>query len=179
MNAKRNPFVARLAFSLAIGLLALLVVLVLRGRALAEDEASATKHDPDFTLKDTDGRVVKLADFAGKTLIVSFVVTWDEPSREQIKILSELLKEQGDKELVILAMAIEQAGQPTTKAYVEQEHPSFPFLVANYETIRAFGGVTAVPTTFVIDKERKIIRQHVGVTGLKVFEAALKPDSPQ
>ena len=178
MNAKQKPFLTRPAFSLLIGLLALLVVVALLGHALAEDDASTAKRAPDFTLKDTEGRIVKLVDFAGKTLIVSFVITWDEPSREQIKILSELVKEHGDKELAVLGMAIEEAGRPTTKAYVEQEHPSFPFLVANFETVQAFGGLTAVPTTFVIDKDRNIIQQHVGVTEKKVFEAALKKPVP-
>jgi peroxiredoxin len=175
MDAKRNPFVTRLAFSLLLGLLVLLAVLGLLGRAFGEGESRVAKRAPDFSLKDTDGRVVKIADFAGKPLIVCFVVTWDEPSLKQIKILSELLKEHEDKELVILGVAIEQEGKQSAKAYVNREHPSFPFLIATYEVIQAFGGLTGVPTTFVIDKDHNAIDRHVGITGKKILEADLKP----
>lgn len=177
MNVKLNPWVARLAIPLLIGLLALLGVLVLLGRAFGEGEARVPKRAPAFALKDTDGHVVKLDDFAGKTLVACFVVTWDQPSLRQIAILSDWLKEHDDKELAILGMAIEQSGRQTTKAYVEQEQPDFPFLAVDFETIKAFGGLTAVPTTFVIDKNKNIIQRYVGVTEKKVLETNLTPVS--
>lgn len=179
MNSKRNPWLGRLTISLAIGLLALLTVLVLLGRAFGDDEVRVMKRAPAFTLKDTQGNAVKLADFTDKTLVITFVVTWDPPSLKQIEILTDLHKEHGEKDLAVLAVSIEQTERQTTKAYVEQQHPSFPFLVADYETIHAFGGLTAVPTTFVIDKDHNITQRHVGITEKKVFEAELKAVSGQ
>jgi len=79
-------------------------------------------------------------------VIISFVVTWDEPSQKQIEILSKLRSESSETNLVILAAAIEQADRQTTKAYVEQQHPNFPFLVADYATINGFG-LAVVPTS--------------------------------
>ena len=175
MDAKRNPLMTRLAFSLLVGLLALLAVLGLLGRAFGEGENRLLKRAPAFSLQDTEGHTVKLADFTGKALIVSFVVTWDEPSLKQIKILSELLKEHTDKEFAILGVAVEQTGKQTAKAYVNREHPSFPFLIADYEVIQAFGGLTAVPTTFIIDKDHNAVQRHVGIIDKKTLEAELKP----
>lgn len=179
MNAKPNPGVIRLAIPLLIGLLALLAVLVLLGRAFGQGEDRGVRRAPAFALKDTDGHIVKLDDFTGKTLIVCFVVTSDQPSLKQIAILSDWLKEHDAKELAILGLAIEQWGKQTTRTYVEQEHPCFPFLVADYETIRAFGGLRAVPTTFVIDKNQNAIQQYIGVTEKKVLETNLGPAPPQ
>jgi peroxiredoxin len=157
----------------------MLVALVLLAHAFGENEAPATKRAPAFTLKDTRGNTVKLTDFAGKALVISFVVTWDQPSQKQIEILSTLRKEHGEQDLAVLAAAIEQPEKQTTKAYVEQQHPSIPFLVADYEAISAFGGLTAVPTTFVIDKDHNIVQKHVGITNKNVFEADLKVSDPQ
>jgi len=179
MNAKLNLWTTRLALPLLIGLLASLAVLVLLGRAFGQGEGRVVRRAPAFALKDTDGRVVKLDDFAGKTLTVCFVVTSDQPSLKQIAILSDWLKEHDAKELAVLGLAVEQSGKQTTKAYVEQEHPSFPFLVVDYETIQAFGGLTAVPTTFVIDKNQNIIQRYIGITEKEVLEANFGAASPQ
>ncbi len=171
MRSRPNPRLPRLVVPV---FLALLAALVLPGHAFAENETNATKRAPSFTLKDTQDNVVKLADFAGKPLIISFVVTWDQPSLKQIDVLSELRKAHGEKDLGVLVVAIEQGERQTTKTYVEQQHPSFPFAVADYPTISAFGGLTAVPTTFVIDKDQNIIQRHEGVTEKKTFETELK-----
>jgi peroxiredoxin len=174
MNGKWNPGLARLVIPLLVGVLVLLAVLVLLSRAFGEGDVHVLKRAPAFALKDTDGHAVKLADFTDKALIICFVVTWDEPSLKQIAILSDVLKEHNDKELAVLAMAVEQAESQSTKSYVEQQHPSFPFLVVDYKTIQAFGGLNAVPTTFVINKGHNIIQRHIGITEKKVLEDELK-----
>lgn len=176
MRLKQNPGLPRV--SVPAGLLALLAALVLLGHVFGENETRITKRAPAFRLKDMQGNTVKLADFAGKAVIISFVVTWDQPSLKQIEILSNLRKEHGEMDLAVLAVAVEQPERQTTKAYVEQQHPSFPFLVADYETINAFGGLTAVPTTFVIDKDHNLVQKHVGITNKSAFEADLKGTAP-
>ena len=179
MNIKLNPWATRLALSLLIGLLASLGALVLLNRAFGQGDSPWVKRAPAFALKDTDGRVVKLDDFAGKTLTVCFVVTSDQPSLKQVAILSDWLKEHDAKELAVLALAVEQPQSQTTKTYVEQEHPAFPFLVADYETIQAFGGLTAVPTTVVIDKNQNVVRRYIGVTEKEALETNFGAASPQ
>lgn len=174
MRSKPNPRLARIALPFLSGTLGLLAIFVLLGHVFGESETPATRRAPSFTLKDTQGNAVKLADFAGKSLVISFVVTWDQPSLKQIEILSVLRKEHSEADLAILAVAIEQTDRQTTKTYVEQQHPSFPFLVADYQAIMAFGGLTAVPTTFVIDKDQNIIQRHEEVTEKKALEAELK-----
>jgi peroxiredoxin len=174
MRSKPKPRLTRAAISILSGILGLLAVLGLLGHAFGQSETASTKRAPAFTLKDTQDNAVKLADFAGKPLVISFVVTWDQPSLKQIAILSDLRKEHGETDLAILAVAIEQTDKQTTKTYVEQQHPSFPFLVADYPTIVAFGGLTAVPTTFVIDTDQNIVQRHEEVTEKKVLEAELK-----
>jgi peroxiredoxin len=179
MNAKPNPAMTRLALSLLIGLFALLAVLVLLSRAFGQGEDRGMRRSPAFELKDTDGHIVKLDDFKGKTLAVCFVVTSDQPSLKQIAILSDWIKDHDPKELAVLGLAIEQWGRQTTRTYVGQEHPSFPFLVADYDTIRTFGGLRAVPTTLVIDKNQNVVQQYIGVTEKKVLETNLGANSPQ
>jgi len=179
MKTKLNPWAARFAPLLLAGLLASLAVLALLDRAFGQGDRPWVRPAPVFALKNTDGDVVKLDDFTGKTLAVCFIVTSDQPSLKQIAILSDWLKELDPKKVAVLGLSIEQWGSQTTKSYVDQEHPSFPFLIADYETIRAFGGLTAVPTTFIIDKDQNIVRQYIGVTKKEVLETNFESAPPQ
>jgi peroxiredoxin len=179
MNAKPNPKTNRLVIPLLISLLALLTMLVLLSHAFGQGEGRTMKRAPSFSLKDTSGNTIKLEDFAGKTLVVSFVVTSDQPSLKQIAILSDWLKDHDSKEVAVLGMAIEQWGKPTTKTFVDQERPTFPFLAADYDTIHAFGRLTAVPTTYIIDKDQNIVQRYIGVTEKKVLETNFGPAPPR
>ena len=179
MDARPNPKTNRVVLPLLISLLALLTMLVLLNHAFGQGEGRRMKRAPSFSLKDIGGNTVKLDDFAGKTLAVCFVVTSDQPSLKQIVILSDWLKDHDSKDLAVLGMAIEQWGKPTTKTFVDQEHPTFPFLVPDYETIHAFGRLTAVPTTYIIDKNQNIVQQYIGVTEKKVLETNFGPASPR
>ena len=68
----------------------------------------------DQSLKDTDGHIVKLDDFAGKMLAVCFVATWDAPSQKQIAILSDWLRVHDDRELAVLGLAIRKESMSGT-----------------------------------------------------------------
>ena len=50
----------------------------------------------------------------------------------------------------------------------------YPLYQPDYDIIQAFGGLTAIPTLFVIDKNQNIIQKYVGVTEANVLEADLK-----
>jgi peroxiredoxin len=174
MNMRPNAWTGRLLLSLAVGLAILLVVIVLLGRAFGETDVRVAKPAPSFVLKDARGQTIKLADFKDKALIVCFFATRDDPSQKQVVILNDLVKKYSETNLAVLGVVLSQTGYPPTEDYAAQQHLRYPLYVADYNVILAFGGLTAIPTMFVIDKNQNIIQKYVGVTETNVLETDVK-----
>jgi peroxiredoxin len=175
MNMRPSAWTGRLVLSLAIGLAVLLVVIVLLGRAFGDTEVRVAKPAPPFVLKDARGQVIiKLADFKDKALIVCFFATRDDPSQKQVGILNDLAKKYSETNLAVVGLALSQTGYPSTGDYAAQQHLRYPLYAADYNVIVAFGGLTAIPTTFVIDKNQNIIQKYVGITETNVLDSDVK-----
>lgn len=160
--------------SLVVGLVVLLVVIVLLGRAFgASNDTRTATPAPAFSLKVT-GKIIKLTDFKGKALIVCFLATGDSPSQKQLPILNDLLKEYTETNLAILGLVFEQPGAKPRKIFAEDLGVNFPLYAPDYDIIQDFGGLTAIPTLFVIDKNQNIIQKYVGVTEANVLQADLR-----
>ena len=168
--------------SLVVGAVVLLLVILLLGRAFgATNDVHTVTPDirtatpaPMFSLKIGRGQTVKLTDFKGKALIVCFFATGDGPSQRQVPILNNLLKDYGETNLAVLGLVFEQPGSQPMKAYAEQQGLGFPLYPPDYDIIQAFGGLTSIPTLFVIDKNQNIIQKYIGVTEANALEADLR-----
>lgn len=174
MNIRPNAWQNRLLIPLVVGVVILLVVIALLSRAFGENVIREAKPAPAFSLKDAQGRTVKLADFKNKALIVWFLVTSDTPCQKQMGILNDLIKECGETNLAVLGLALDQTSPQAAKTYAEQQHLNYTLLPAYYELIQAFGSLTSIPTLFVIDKYQNIIQTYVGVTQTNVLDADVK-----
>lgn len=141
----------------------------------AEPTAQPPKPAPQFVLKDLSGKAVKLSDFEGKALLVVFWLTRSGPCQEQIKSLIELQQQYADKQFTVLGFCLNDKGSAAVKAFVDERKINFPVLIADYETVQDFGGITAVPTLFVIEKNHHIIQKYVGLTPKTKLENDLKP----
>jgi peroxiredoxin len=68
-----------------------------------------------------------------------------------------------DKDVVVLAIAIDGAGAPAVKPYLAEHGYTIPALLdPRMEVARAFG-VRAVPTTYIIDQAGMIVAQGIGM----------------
>jgi peroxiredoxin len=174
MNAKSNARLSRLTVSLVVGFVVLLLVILLLGRALgATNDVRMAKPAPLFSLKIAQGQTIKLTDFKGKALIICFLATGDRPSQTQALILNSLLKGYSETNLAVLGLVFVQPGAQPIKAYAEEQGLRFPLYPPDYDIVQAFGGLTAIPTLFVIDKNQNIIQKYVGVTEANTLEADL------
>lgn len=176
MNTKPNTGPSRLAVSLTVGLVVLLVVIVLLSRAFGatNDVVHMATPAPAFSLKIGRGQTVKLADFKNKALIVCFVATGDSPSQRQLPILNNLLKEYSETNLAVIGLVFEQPGAQRIQSFADEAGVGFPLYLPDYNITQNFGGLTAVPTLFVIDKNQNIIRKYVGVTEANTLDADIR-----
>jgi len=153
-----------------LGTISLAGVLLTVGRALMAGNIREAQPAPKFVLKE-HGHAVKLADFKAKALLVCFVATGDEPSHKQLALLNGFVDRYGGTNLTVLALAIDQRDPDALKKFAEQEHLRYAVHSADYDLIESFGGLSAVPTTYVIDKDRDIIDKFVGITETNALDA--------
>ena len=157
-----------------IVLLLLGAVVVFLQRALAEEQAKIAKPAPAFVLRDIEDREVKLSQFDGKAILISFWATWDEPCRKQIQQLIELQQHYGDNEIAVVGVSLDEKGPEPVKAFAKEHKLNHPILMANAKVIQDFGGLDAIPTTFLIDRNHNIIQKYTGLTQTNTLEAEVK-----
>jgi thiol-disulfide isomerase/thioredoxin len=119
---------------------------------------------PDFTLDDTDGNSVALADQVaeGEVILLNFWATWCPPCRLEMPLLDELQETYGKDGLRILAINVGE-DQATVESFLSQRPVSFQVLMDTDQRIAARYHVEAFPTTVLLDDEGKVIEVIEGL----------------
>lgn len=128
---------------------------------------------PDFTLKDLDGKDVSLSDHSGKVIILDFWATWCPPCKMELPHFKTLIDRYGEQGLVVIGIALDK--EQTVKSFVEKEKIENIVCLGNESVVKAYGGITGIPTTFIIDRKGDITDKFVGYRSLKDFEKAISP----
>jgi peroxiredoxin len=132
------------------------------------------KPAPDFTLKDADGKLVKLSDYKGKVVLLDFWATWCGPCKIEIPWFMDIQRKNKDRGFEVLGVAMDDEGWEVVKPFVTKMAVNYRMVIGNDTTAQAYGGVDALPTTFLIDKSGKIAAVHVGLASKKDFEDGIE-----
>ena len=125
---------------------------------------------PDFALKDADGRTVRLSDYRGKIVLLNFWATWCEPCRIEIPWFMELEKENKDRGFAVLGISMDDGGWDAIKPFLAELKVNYRTLLGNDTVAQQFGGVDALPTTFILDREGRIASTRVGLISKSDYE---------
>lgn len=117
---------------------------------------------PQWSLKDLDGKVVSSVDLKGKVVVIDFWATWCPPCRDEIPGYVELQKQYGKDGLVIVGASADEAGPAVVKDFAKKMGINYTMLMADEAVSSAFGGIEALPTTFLIDRNGQIRDRKVG-----------------
>jgi peroxiredoxin len=128
------------------------------------------KEAPDFALKDAEGKTVHLSEYRGKVVLLDFWATWCDPCRLEIPWFIDLQRKNKDKGFEVLGVSMDDEGWEVVKPFMRDVGVNYRILIGNDQTTEMYGGVDALPTTFVIDRQGKIAAVHVGLTSRKAFE---------
>ncbi len=117
----------------------------------------------DFTLKDVDGKVHRLADLHGKVVLINFWATWCPPCRRELPSLERLWRLLGSENFVVLAVDVaEDADTVFAFTGMLEPAPTFPILLDRDSAVLGNWPVKGLPTTFVVDKKGRIVYRAVG-----------------
>jgi cytochrome c biogenesis protein CcmG, thiol:disulfide interchange protein DsbE len=126
--------------------------------ALAVGTGSAEA--PDFALRTLDGEVVALEDLRGQVVLVNFWATWCPPCRVEMPGFERVYRDRRDEGFIIVGISTDRSGSAGVREFLEQRGVTFPVAMATDAVVRDFGGVRALPTSFLIDREG-IVRHQV------------------
>ena len=125
---------------------------------VAEDLPAA----PEFTLPALTGDTYSLADQRGKVVIVNFWATWCGPCVRETPGFVDLQNELGGDSFEIVGVSLDQEGFEVIRPFAERYEVSYPMLLDDGALADEFGGVYAMPSSFIIDKEGRIAHRVVG-----------------
>ncbi|MGL5312401.1 MAG: cytochrome c biogenesis protein CcdA [Peptostreptococcaceae bacterium] len=118
----------------------------------------------NFTLYDQYGKEHKLSDYRGKTVFLNFWATWCPPCREEMPYMEELYKEynQNNDDVAILGVASPNIGregnQESIETFLNEEGHTFPVVFDDGGSLVYQYGISAFPSTLIIDKDGYIVQ---------------------
>jgi thiol-disulfide isomerase/thioredoxin len=139
----------------------------------AVENSESSDLAPNFDLISTDGKNIKLSDFKGKVVIVDFWATWCPPCRKGIPDLIELQKEFKNN-LVVIGISLDQDTKSDVVPFIKKYGINYPIVYGTNQVIMDYGSINAIPTSFVINKEGKIVDKHIGLVPKSVLESKIK-----
>jgi thiol-disulfide isomerase/thioredoxin len=128
---------------------------------------------PPLQAMDLLGRPVSKENWAGKVVLVNFWATWCPPCRVEIPELLELKKEYKDR-LEIVGISEDDDPPVEVLKFARQKGMTYPIVMATSELIDAYGGVPALPTSFLIDTQGRVVQKHSGLYPIEAYDLEIR-----
>ena len=161
---------------------AVLAALLLAGsRQLSAPASSspALAAAPDFTIQSLDGERYTLSKLRGKVVLVNFWATWCPPCRREIPVLSRLHTRYKDRDFMVLGISLDEISPDQIQKFARNYKISYPVLHGSRSELgkitKSYGGIQAVPTSFLVDKQGKIRARYIGARSELMFLADIIP----
>lgn len=134
---------------------------------------------PDFKLPDTEGESLALSDLRGKYVLLDFWAAWCRPCRVENPNVVRMYTKYGGSKFEILGVSLDRAKGPWLKAIADDglEWLHVSDLKHFHSEAAILYDVKAIPATFLIDPEGKIIGKNLRGSTLetklqKLFDSA-------
>jgi cytochrome c biogenesis protein CcmG/thiol:disulfide interchange protein DsbE len=168
----RNPLALVVVAVVAAGMLYF-------GFHMAKRSGSATRimmsaPAPDFTLESLDGKTMSLSQLRGKAVLLNFWATWCGPCKIETPWLVELQNQYGPQGLQIVGVEAGDDGKEDIEKFVKDMGINYPILIGKESVGDAYGGVPALPETFFIGRDGKIVDKSMGLHGRAEIEDSIK-----
>jgi peroxiredoxin len=129
--------------------------------------ADAKPANLDFTLKDVNGKNVRLADFKGKVILLDFWATWCGPCKVEIPGFIELYNTYRSQGLEVVGVVLLDKFE-NAKPYAAKMQMNYPVLNGDEQQDaidNAYGPLFGLPMSFIISRDGRVCQKHLGLPG--------------
>src|SRR5512140_2700292 len=135
---------------------------------------SGPRTAPSFSLPDTNGNIYSSAQLAGKPAVINFFATWCPPCQEEIPGFVEVYNRHKEKGFELVGIALDTDSRKEMPGFLMSNRIGYRVLFGDVTTARAYGGVSALPTTFFVGKDGEIKNVHVGYMDKDAFDKEVR-----
>lgn len=141
----------------------------------SEEPLKVGKVPPDFTLKSSAGNNLRLSEFIGQVVLINFWATWCSPCRKELPLLNELHERYNRAGFVLIGINIDQ-DLNKARELANSLGIKFPILFDPENEVSKSYGLSAMPTTIIIDRSGKTARVFLGYQPgyEKTYEAGIR-----
>ncbi len=140
----------------------------------ASRDTSARKPAPDFELKDMNGKTIRLSEYRGQVVLLNFWATWCGPCKIEIPWFVEFQRAYKDRGFTVIGVSVDEDGWEAVRPFLASRQVNYPVVVSTVEVEQKYGGVEALPVSFLIDREGRIANTHVGLVTKKTYEDEIR-----
>lgn len=127
---------------------------------------------PGFSVQSFGGKTLDPAEWRGKVVILNFWATWCGPCRYEIPELIAMQKRfQGS--LQVVGLSVDEAPASQVAAFINKFGVNYPVGMASEKLQDEFGGILALPTSFVINRQGRVVSKHVGLVPQVYYDAEI------
>ncbi|MGA7295151.1 MAG: TlpA disulfide reductase family protein [Terriglobales bacterium] len=135
-------------------------------------EATRRSLAPDFSLPDLSGQKLTLSSYRGKVVLLDFWATWCDPCRDEIPRFVDLQNKYGAQGLQIIGVSMDDGPEPVREFY-QRYKMNYPVVMGDAKTGELYGGILGLPIAFLIGRDGRIIKKHIGATNISILETEI------
>ena len=128
---------------------------------------------PAYAFTALDGSSVDSDALIGNVVVLNFWATWCGPCKLEMPALQSLHEDRAADGVVVLGLATDTGRGAGIRDFLEERGIEYPVGRATYDHRSAFGGISAIPTTFIIDREGIVQHRVVGYFAPPAMRAAV------
>ncbi len=141
---------------------------------------------PDFTLVDQYGNTHRLSDYKGKVVFLNFWASWCGPCRQEMPEIEALYQDwdENNGELVVLGVAApdregffinqKEKSADEIASWLSQQGYTYPTVMDTTGEVFDSYGISAYPTTFMIDKEGNVFGYLSGAMTRSIMDSIVE-----
>jgi thiol-disulfide isomerase/thioredoxin len=134
---------------------------------------------PAWSLSDPYGEIISSTNYCGKVVVLDFWATWCGPCKAGMPDLVALQEKYGPDGLVIVGVNVSWSGDSLSAVqdFLSSWSPTinYPTVISMSSLEQALGGIGAIPTTFIIDRNNLIRKKYVGTQSYTTLENQIVP----
>jgi len=136
------------------------------------------KKAPNWTLPDLQGNPISWTQYLGKVVVLDFWATWCGPCIAEIPDFIDLQNQYGAEGFAFIGVSLDRDPDylNTVRDFALQYGMNYDVVYDREGVVEElFGGISSIPTTFIIDRNGAIVETFVGMHSKQAFENEIKP----